>query len=81
MAKPLVNVFVYGPAIGVEGTAFAHRWFDTYAAVSLDDGETWKQTNLSESADRSSFNMDTDHKTERRRSAARGPHTSGWAKT
>ena len=61
VARPLVNVFIYGPAIGVDGTAFAHRWFDTFAAVSLDDGETWKQTNLSESADLSSFNLETDH--------------------
>ena len=61
VAKPLVNVFIYGPAFGVPQTAFAHRWFDTFAAVSLDDGETWKQTNLSESADLSSFNLDTDH--------------------
>ena len=38
MAKPLINVFIYGPQFEVEGTAFAHRFFDTYAAVSLDDG-------------------------------------------
>jgi hypothetical protein len=35
---------------------------DTYAAVSLDDGETWKQTNLSNSATESSFNIETDHR-------------------
>jgi hypothetical protein len=29
--------------------------------VSLDDGVTWKQTNLSEAADLSSFNLETDH--------------------
>ena len=61
VAKPLVNVFIHGPHFPVPDTAFAHRWFDTYAAVSLDDGETWKQTNLSESADLTSFNIDTDH--------------------
>lgn len=61
VAKPLVNVFVYGPSFHVPNTAFAHRWFDTYAAVSLDDGKTWKKTNLSESTDRSSFNLETDH--------------------
>ena len=61
VAKPLVNVFVYGPAFGVDGTAFAHSFMDAYAAVSLDDGETWKHTNLSESADLSSFNLGTDH--------------------
>jgi hypothetical protein len=30
---------------------------DTWAAVSLDDGETWKRTNLSRSADREAFNL------------------------
>ncbi len=62
VAKPLINVFIYGPQFEVEGTAFGHSFFDTYAAVSLDDGETWKKTNLSESADRSSFNLEEDHK-------------------
>ena len=55
VAKPLVSVFINGPAIGVEETPFAHSFMDTFAAVSLDDGETWKTTNLSESADQSSF--------------------------
>ena len=54
VAKPLVNVFIYGPKFGVPDTAFGHSFMDTYAAVSLDDGETWKQTNLSRSATRSS---------------------------
>ena len=31
--------------------------FDIYAAVSLDDGQTWKRSNLSDSADRSSFTL------------------------
>jgi hypothetical protein len=57
VAKPLVNVFIYGPAIGVEDTPFAHSFMDTFAAVSLDDGVTWKTTNLSESADQSSFDV------------------------
>ena len=61
VAKPLVNVFLYGPQFEVPNAAFAHRFFDTFAAVSLDDGETWKQTNLSNSADLSSFNIETDH--------------------
>lgn len=61
VAKPLDNVFIYGPAIGVEGTPFAHSFMDTFAATSLDDGVTWKATNLSESADLSSFDLDTDH--------------------
>ena len=45
VAKPLVNVFIYGPIFGVENTAFGHSFFDAYGAVSLDDGETWKKTN------------------------------------
>ena len=57
VAKPLVSVFIYGPAIEVEGTAFLHSFQDAFAAVSLDDGETWKTTNLSESADQSSFEL------------------------
>jgi len=61
VAKPLINVFIYGPQFEVHGTAFAHRWFDTYAAVSLDDGETFKKTNLSDSAVESSFNIEEDH--------------------
>ena len=56
-AKPLVSVFIYGPTIGVEGTPFAHSFMDTFAGVSLDDGVTWKTTNLSESADQSSFRL------------------------
>lgn len=61
VAKPLVNVFIYGPTFHVPNTAFGHSFMDTYAAVSLDDGKTWKQTNLSESADLSSFNIEEDH--------------------
>ncbi|MDQ2090859.1 choice-of-anchor O protein [Marimonas arenosa] len=56
-AKPLVNVFMYGPAVGVEHTAFAHSFMDAFAGVSLDDGETWKTTNLSQSADLTSFTL------------------------
>jgi hypothetical protein len=55
LAKPLVNVFMDGPVEGIDGTGFVgHGLRDAYAAVSLDDGVTWKQTNLSESADLSS---------------------------
>ncbi len=61
MAKPLVNVFIHGPKFHVPETAFGHSFMDTYVAVSLNDGENWKQTNLSESADLSSFNLETDH--------------------
>ena len=68
VAKPLVNVFIYGPKFHVLDTAFGHSYMDTYAAISLNDGENWKQENLSESADRSSFNLDTDHNTGGRKS-------------
>ncbi len=61
VAKPLVNVFIYGPIFHVEDTAFGHSFMDTYAAVSLDDGETWKKTNLSDSASESSFIISEDH--------------------
>jgi len=61
VAKPLVNVFIYGPALEVEGTAFAHSYMDAYGAVSLDDGVTFKKTNLSLSADLSSFDILADH--------------------
>lgn len=50
-AKPLVDVFIKGPVEEVEGLGFVgHGKRDAYAAVSLDDGITWKKTNLSESA-------------------------------
>ena len=60
VAKPLVNVFIYGPAIEVEDTAFSHSFMDTFAAVSLNDGENWKTTNLSQHADMSSFILGVD---------------------
>jgi hypothetical protein len=50
-AKPLIGVYIYGPAEEVEGVGFVgHGLRDAYAAVSLDDGVTYKVTNLSESA-------------------------------
>lgn len=55
VAKPLVSVFIHGPAIGVGELPFAHSFMDAFAAVSLDDGVTWKATNVSKSADQSSF--------------------------
>ncbi len=57
VAQPLVSVFIYGPTIGVDGTPFGHSFMDTFGSVSLDDGVTWKTVNLSESADKSSFNL------------------------
>ena len=62
-AKPLVNVYVYGPVIGFdeqEASGFAgHGRRDAFGAISLDDGETWKVTNLSNSAGESSFEVTT----------------------
>lgn len=59
VAKPLINAFIFGPVDkpepeGDENTdGFAgHGKRDAYAAVSFDDGTTWKTTNLSESADK-----------------------------
>ena len=50
-AKPLVGVYINGPAEFVEGLGFVgHGKRDAFASVSLDDGKTWKKTNLSESA-------------------------------
>ena len=47
-AKPLIGVYQYGPAVEYEGIGFiGHGLRDAYAAVSLDDGETYKVTNLS----------------------------------
>ncbi|MBK5941988.1 hypothetical protein CCR96_22650 [Halochromatium roseum] len=57
-AKPLVGVYIYGPSEGVEGVGFVgHGKREVYGAVSLDDGLTYKVTNLSESADLTSSNV------------------------
>ena len=60
--KPQVGVFLYGPVDHVEGNEeigfTGHGKREAYAAVSLDDGNTWKLTNLSESADQSSADFD-----------------------
>ena len=60
VAKPLVSVYIYGPTVPVEDTAFAHSFMDVFAAVSLDDGLTTKKTNLSQHADMSSFTLGVD---------------------
>jgi hypothetical protein len=69
-AKPLVGVFIDdigGDATNIGfneeesvqavtgGISFGH--FDAFAAVSLDDGTSWKTTNLSKSQDLTSFNL------------------------
>lgn len=54
-AKPLVGVYINGPVMTVEGVGFVgHGRRDAFGAISLDDGVTWKKTNLSESADETS---------------------------
>lgn len=62
-AKPLINAYVYGPVVSFENpeaSGFSgHGRRDAFTAVSLDDGETWKVTNLSNSADKSSFSVTT----------------------
>lgn len=62
-AKPLVGVYLYGPVItfdNLEASGYAgHGRRDAFAVISLDDGNTWKTTNLSNSADKSSFEVST----------------------
>jgi hypothetical protein len=58
VARPLIGAYIHGPVVGVDGTGFVgHGARDAFAAVSLDDGNTWKRTNLSNSADQSSFTV------------------------
>ena len=61
-AKPLVAVYIDALEHDEEedehilsGAGFGEH--DAYAALSLDDGATWKRTNLSMSADLSSFTL------------------------
>jgi hypothetical protein len=62
VVKPLVAVY----AEEVPDTYYPDRYTremtnlasDVIAAVSLDEGQTWKRTNLSRAADRSSFRLD-----------------------
>jgi hypothetical protein len=57
-AKPLVGVYINGEVEHVDGVGFSgFGKRDAYGAVSFDDGETWKKTNLSESADESSSDV------------------------
>ena len=65
-AKPLVTVYIddIGGAeeampegmVSIQG-GITFGEFDAFAGISLDDGTTWKTTNLSRSADLSSFNL------------------------
>ena len=60
VAKPIVNFYIYGPVIGFEDFSQSgfpgHGRRDAYVAVSLDDGATWKRSNVSNSGDDSSKN-------------------------
>lgn len=65
VAKPLVNAFLFGPVDVPEpegdenaGGFPGHGKRDVFGAVSFDDGQTWKTTNLSESADKFSTVME-----------------------
>jgi hypothetical protein len=59
--RPLVAHYTDGPVTFIEDEAYGgfpgHGKRDAYAAVSLDDGATWKRTNLSKSADLSSIKI------------------------
>lgn len=68
-AKPLIAVYIDGmeeepelapdglpmPRAPMGGVGFGHR--NAFGAISLDDGTTWKETDLSRSADLSSFTL------------------------
>ena len=56
-ARPLIGHYTDGPVTMVadSGGFPGHGKRDAFGAVSLDDGATWKRTNLSKSADLSSF--------------------------
>jgi len=62
-AKPMVAVYIdalpeeHEEVITVTSGGAGLGAHDAYAAVSLDDGATWKRTNLSMSADLSSFTL------------------------
>jgi hypothetical protein len=65
-AKPLIATYNDGiedelnEVLGIDtGAGFGER--NAFAALSLDDGETWKNYNLSDSADRSSFVLKDGH--------------------
>lgn len=69
-AKPLIAVYIDSlpeedeeselmPMSVTSGAGFGDH--DAYAALSLDDGATWKRTNLSNSADLSSFTLKDGH--------------------
>lgn len=60
-ARPLISFYTDGPVTYIDEEGYGgfpgHGERDAYAAVSLDDGATWLRTNLSNSADLSSFKI------------------------
>ncbi len=58
-AKPLIAMYHDGPVVYPEnsGEFPGHDQRDVFGAVSLDDGNTFKRTNLSKSGDKSSFRL------------------------
>ena len=61
-AKPLISVYIDDRAHELEVKGGVSRgYFDAFVGVSLDDGTTWKTTNLSRSADLSSFTLENGH--------------------
>lgn len=60
-AQPLIIHYTDGPVTFIEEEGYGgfpgHGQRDAFGAVSLDDGATWKKTNLSKSADLSSIKL------------------------
>jgi hypothetical protein len=56
-AKPLVSVYIDDFPLEETKGSMAYGHFDAFAGVSLDDGTSWKTTNLSRSGDLSSFTL------------------------
>jgi len=57
--QPLIAFYHDGPVVHPDDAGHfpGHGNRDVYGAVSMDDGNTWKQTDLSDSGFRSSFNL------------------------
>ena len=60
-ARPLITHYIDGPVEVIDEEGYGgfpgHGKRDAFGAVSLDDGATWKRTNLSKSGDLSSFKI------------------------
>lgn len=61
LARPLITHYTDGHVEGIDEEGYGgfpgHGKRDAYGAVSLDDGATWKRTNLSKSAELSSIKI------------------------